>query len=435
MVGYINEQVLRDKIEKELINNDKLVGNKDDIFKIISDINKTTRIFTKLPEPMVNLAYNILYIKLVEIGVLTNDFNLFIPTGIHKIKNSIKSTDIIMNIIMRVGEEIQNNSKRREFYNLMGSNYIIMLYVYKIRSDFYNYSINILCEKAGIPKLNDKISQDEAISKLCKLTASKKCSRIVRVLYILMKYGDNLIITDKNGIEQSNASKLQISKNDIKSLQLLTRTYTQDSFSSSVILNNSLYKLFYIKSINSINFKNNPVYNLYNEVFNMCINTDINETETDSHINIIKEYLNQLQSTKNTDKMFIIEGSVLFEFIKKHNTFNTEYYRGYEFHNYLKSIIFEFKNILIDTIENIHIERIEEPIKIPSNELLPERNNEQKPNKQIGIHFWSTKLFKIITVILILIFIIILSIFMIYPTEANGIMNSFLLLKFKIIYF
>ncbi|KAI5129015.1 hypothetical protein NEPAR04_2470 [Nematocida parisii] len=432
MVGYINEPIIWDKIEKELINNDKLVRNKDDIFKIISDINGIGRIFTELPEPMVNLAYNILYMKLVEVGVLTTDLNLLKSTGLDKIKNAIKSTNIIINIIMRVGEEIQNNYQRKEFYNLMGSNYIIMMYVYKIRSNFYNYSINILCEKAGIPKLNGKVSQEKAISKLCKLTKSKKCSRIVRVLDILMNHGDNLIITNKNGIEQSNASKLQISKDDIKSLQLLTRTYTQDGFSSYVILNNSLYRLFYIKSIN---FKHNPVYNLYNEVFNMCINPDTNETETDSYINIIKEHLNQLQSAENTGKMFMSEETALFDFIKKHNTFNTEYYRGDEFQNYLKSIIFELNNILANTMENIRVEKIEEPNKIPPNELVPESSDEQKPNEQISLNFWSTKLFKIITVILIITYIIILSIFMIYPTEAKRIVNNFLLLKFKIIYF
>ncbi|OAG32959.1 hypothetical protein NEIG_01532 [Nematocida sp. ERTm5] len=60
-------------------------------------------------------------------------------------------------------------------------------------------------------------------------------------------------------------------------------------------------------------------------------------------------------------------------------------------------------------------------------EIVPESKNEFKPNEQEVIHFWSTKIFKFAVAIIIIVYIIILNILIIYPTEAKEIMNNFLL--------
>ncbi|OAG31265.1 hypothetical protein NEIG_02659 [Nematocida sp. ERTm5] len=62
-----------------------------------------------------------------------------------------------------------------------------------------------------------------------------------------MKHGDNLTTVNKNGLKQSNASKLGISKDDIKSLQLLAKTDRWSSIEFSDFLVESIYTSIHTK--------------------------------------------------------------------------------------------------------------------------------------------------------------------------------------------
>ncbi|EIJ92494.1 uncharacterized protein NEPG_02644, partial [Nematocida parisii ERTm1] len=89
-----------------------------------------------------------------------------------------------------------------------------MACVYISRKKFFDPSINVLCEKAGLQELDDKMTSEGTFGKLCELTESGECSRLQRALDILAKHGDNLAIVDRGMIKPLNASSLEITDDD-----------------------------------------------------------------------------------------------------------------------------------------------------------------------------------------------------------------------------
>ncbi|EIJ87111.1 hypothetical protein NEQG_02697 [Nematocida parisii ERTm3] len=227
MEGYIDEEILRIELQKEFGEKEGEIEDEDieKIYKIVIDINKRTPVFKDLPESLTNFAYNIFYIKINSriFGCVYKE-----DTAISAIKDSIAQTSEIIDMIEEGANKLDNQSKKEAFYKLISNNHMIMAQLYMNRKNFYDSSINILREKAGRSELGEEIASADAMVKLYELTKSKKCSRLQRVLDILMKDGNKLTITDNSGKEQSNADKLRISNDDIYSLQLLARTEESD---------------------------------------------------------------------------------------------------------------------------------------------------------------------------------------------------------------
>ncbi|OAG30918.1 hypothetical protein NEIG_00402 [Nematocida sp. ERTm5] len=212
----IDENELKTELQKEFNGKEEEMKREDiyKIYKIILGVTRNNPIFKNLPESLTRLAYNILYIQIYN-RIINYAYG---NSTISEIKNSITQTYAIIDIIKEAAKQLDSESKKQAFYRLIGNNHIIIASVYRHKKNFYDSFINILREKAGIPELDGKITSKDAIIKLFELTESEKYSRLQRVLDILMKHGDNLIITDNNGVEHSNIDNLGICNDDIYSL-------------------------------------------------------------------------------------------------------------------------------------------------------------------------------------------------------------------------
>ncbi|KAI5186468.1 hypothetical protein NEIRO03_2298, partial [Nematocida sp. AWRm78] len=246
MASYIDGDRLKTEIQREFKDNEEYITKEgiNKIYQIITEIIRNQEIFTEIPEPLEHLAYNLLYIQIYNRIIYRNiNYNGII----YIITSCINHIDIVIGILMDVAEDLNNTDKKQAFYRLIGNNHRIMICAYKYRSIFYDSSINILCKSINIPELYEEITSEDAMVKLCELTSSGECSRLQNALNILMKYGDNLTIPDKNGAEHSNIDNLGICDDDIYSLYLLTRTDKYDSIQFMEFFKDSIYNLIYIK--------------------------------------------------------------------------------------------------------------------------------------------------------------------------------------------
>ncbi|EIJ88113.1 hypothetical protein NEPAR06_2300 [Nematocida parisii] len=406
MANYIIDEIkIRAELQKEFKNkNGKMnYADTDKLFIIIAGINKEKRIFTEVAEPLANLAYNILYKQLFGriIYIYYNEEDI-----ISKLHEALRHIDLFVDIIKELADELDSDEKKEAFYRIIGNSYLLMAEGYIFRKELLDSAINTLCEKEEILKLNDEVTSTYAIAKLCELTESKECSRFKRALDILVKHGDNLIITDKNGEKQSNISNLEITKDDIYSLQLLTKTESYDIRNLIYFLDGSICKsmynlgfirLFLLYSNLVIKMDKNDIYfyicRLYVNIFNMFIRSNQNilniESYKQKHKNIFKSYLNQIFKKRIEDIDIGNEKLSIFNTIKNHQYINME----------------DIKNNLLKK----HFESIESDI------------------ATIGPFTFRSKgpsYLKIIAVILIIISIIILSIFLLYPSGIKEIMNN-----------
>ncbi|KAI5168002.1 hypothetical protein NEIRO02_2322 [Nematocida sp. AWRm79] len=482
MVGHIDEDELRTKLQREFKDKEGKIEQKDisKLFNIITEINRKRRIFTGISSPLDNLAYNMLYKQIysrIRFERYTEDYI------VSKMNDCIKHVDLIIDIIMNVAKELESDDQKQAFYDLMGNNHMVMAQVYKFKWNFFIPSINILCRKAGIQKLNDKITSEDAMVKLCELTSSGECSRLQNALNILMKYGDNLTIPDKNGIEQSNADKLGLTEDDIYSLQLITRTYRWNNIDLNKFLNDSIYNSIYIEdNEHSLNYS---ISNLYNTVFDMSKSNGISNIESYKKKNIdkIKECLNELMSKERMGINNEIRESKVYNHIKTHKHFNIEDFKNNVIQKYLKSIESGILSIIgpygytkkivsgepknTNRIQNNGIDSkvvkslpetlstLAQRINEPNNQLVEanklgnednknptetiststkpihtfsttsNRSNEKSSSqhKESPTSFWNTKNISIIAILMI-ISIIILSIILLYSNEAKKIVNN-----------
>ncbi|EIJ87084.1 hypothetical protein NEQG_02724, partial [Nematocida parisii ERTm3] len=133
--------------------------------------------------------------------------------------------------------------------------------------------------------------------KLYELTESGECSRLQRVLDILIKHGDKLTIVDKDGEEQSNASDLKLTDDDIYSFQLLARTERSDfdSFTYDII-NGLIYNLIQVQD------KDKKLHTsiawLYYTIYKMSTMEHGFSLGKDENKDRIKTFLDQLKNVK-----------------------------------------------------------------------------------------------------------------------------------------
>ncbi|OAG33633.1 hypothetical protein NEIG_01506 [Nematocida sp. ERTm5] len=282
----------------------------------------------KTNDALTNLTNNIYCVQ-------TYEWNTYIhETGSDWNESSIKEksskqTSMIIDIIKEVAEELDSENKKEAFYRLMENNHIIMANIFMIRKEFYTISIDILCNSISMPKLDAKITAKDAMIKLCKLTQSRKCSRLQRALDILVKHGSNLIIKNENGIDQSNASKLGITNDDIYSLRLLTEISKWNRQELSEFLIYSIYGSIF--SCTKNNIPTNPcfpIYNLYVTVFDMAIYINKNEINIEEYKKIakekIKEALDDLKAIKSLSISNTVLDSKIYNDIEKTNNFNVQ---------------------------------------------------------------------------------------------------------------
>ncbi|KAI5168032.1 hypothetical protein NEIRO03_2363 [Nematocida sp. AWRm78] len=302
----------------------------------------------RIPDKLINLANNIYYIQLNHRSINTHAYN-------NKIKNEcLKHAGMVIDIIMKAAKELDSKDKREAFYELMGNNHMIIAEVYMRNIFDFNYAINVLCRNEGLPKLDIEMPSEDVMLKLCELTESKECSRLQRAFDILMKHGDNLI--EDIWIKQSNASNLGLSRDDVKSLQLLARTDKWNKEHFIEFLKESIYDSI---SVTEKPARCSSIYDLYITVLNMAIIYENNqniEAYKKENLDKIKEFLDEM---KNTDKLSIksrISDSKIFNDIKDNIDYmdhmghmNYKKYRKYKefditkfktnvINNYLKSI-------------------------------------------------------------------------------------------------
>ncbi|KAI5167495.1 hypothetical protein NEIRO02_2008 [Nematocida sp. AWRm79] len=386
MINF-NESMLRERIKEEFINNNKEeieLESKYEIMNIIVDINRNNEIFIDLPVPLRKLAYNMIFIevfKRTEVGYRYT-YNDILTV----INDSINYIGLIMNIIINIAEDLEDNHKKEAFYRVMGNNHMIIAAVYQCRNDFFCNTIDKLCEIHKIKKLDYKLYSDDALIGLFEPNKYKKCSRLQRALDILMKHGDNLIIRDEKGIEQSNARKLGISNDDIKSLQLLRRVYQEDIFSIISVIYDSIH----IKNKNEN--ETVSIFWLYLFILNLSTSMDIKEDiishKSTKTVDVIKRYLKNMENIENT---LIIKDSNAWNRLK-----NIE--------NDLKFDLKEFKNNVIQD----YLKPVESKMLIINGTV----------NAKIR------KVFKNIMPIILIILIVMGTIFLLYSTEVNRIVTN-----------
>ncbi|EIJ88053.1 hypothetical protein NEPAR06_1001 [Nematocida parisii] len=384
-----NESVLRERIKKEFINNNKeeieLKGKyKDKVTNIIVDINRNNEIFIDIPVPLRKLAYNMIFIevfKRTEMGYRYT-YNDILTV----IKDSINYIGIIMNIIINIAEDLQDNYKKEVFYRVMGNNHMIIAAVYQHRNDFFCDTIDKLCEIHKIKKLDYKLYSDDALIGLFESNKYKKCSRLKRALDILMKYGDNLIIRDNNGNEKSNARKLGISNDDIKSLQLLRRVHQEDVFSIISVVYDSIH-------IKNKNWNETvSIFWLYLFMLKLSIFMDIKEDilshKSTKTVDIIKQYLKNMENVENT---LIIKNSNAwnrFKSIENDFKINPEEFKNNVIQDYLKRV--KSKMLILNGTVNAKIRKV----------------------------------FKNIMLIILIILMVMGTIFLLYPIEVNRVLTN-----------
>ncbi|EIJ87854.1 hypothetical protein NEQG_01926 [Nematocida parisii ERTm3] len=398
MTYNIDTDTLRKQVQNKFSKQGKM--KEEDIntlYDIVTEINKEKGIFIDLPEPLERLAYNLLYIQI---------YNRIIYDGIEynediiitdKIIESIKNADTIIDIIKEAAGELHSEDKKEAFYRLMGNNPIIMAGVYILRKEFFDSSINVLCKSINIQELDDKMTSEGAFNKLCELTESGECSRLQRALDILVKHGDNLTIVDVGDDEtkHSNASSLEITDDDIKSLQLLTRIDMWRAAEFSKFLNDSIYDPI----INKIKQHGtwHPIYSicdLYGSVYNTSMYKNQMNTESKAKFkNALKGNLNDLNDSESVCNIIsITDFSSMFNNITR-NGLTADKFKNNVVKKYLESI---------------------EPIISIINGTAASFKHKFK------------RVLSILIIIFIIIFIIIMSIFRIFPNETKEIMNNLL---------
>ncbi|KAI5185029.1 hypothetical protein NEIRO03_1911 [Nematocida sp. AWRm78] len=298
----------------------------------------------------VQLCQRYAYMSMKGMNIIEND-NLI------KEKSSMHAC-MVIDIIMEEAEKLDSKDKKEAFYELMRNNHMIIALLYKYRKKFYDNSINVLCEKEHMPKLYDKITAEDAMIKMCELTDSGECSRFQRALDILVKHGNNLSIVDENGIEHSNASKLGISKDDIYSLQLLTKI---DKWVGNELIEFLIYSIY--GSIYSF-YKNNipikpyfSIYSLYSTVFSMAIYIDENENELgiglEEYKKIVREKIKKALDELKTINSIECRNTILDckmyndikDYNKNHTKFNISRFKTNVIKNYI-SYVSTFASII-----------------------------------------------------------------------------------------
>ncbi|EIJ94621.1 hypothetical protein NEPAR06_0113 [Nematocida parisii] len=417
MEGYIDEEILRIELQKEFGEKEGEIEDEDieKIYKIVIDINKRTPVFKDLPEPLTNLAYNIFYMQ-----IYNRTFFCDYKDIISEINDSITQTSEIIDMIKEEAEALNSGSKKEAFYKLISNNHSIMASVYRHRKNFYDSSINVLCEKADRSELGEEIPSEDAILKLYELTESGECSRLQKVLDILIKHGDKLTIVDKDGEEQSNVSDLKLTDDDIYSLQLLARTERSDfdSFTYDII-NGLIYNLIQVQD------KDKKLHTsiawLYYTIYKMSTmehGFSLGKDENKDRIKTCVDQLNNMESIDIIDNKSILTLLGEHSNVLDHKDFNINNFRNNVLPGYLKSIISDVCGITGKSIK----------------ENTKNRNGgtiDTSKNKETGgtidtsgttIKGMRTTTIIFMAIIMIVIMIV-FSIIFLYPNETNKIMN------------
>ncbi|KAI5146433.1 hypothetical protein NEPAR05_2433 [Nematocida parisii] len=408
MGEYIDEEI-KIELQKEFSDKKGKIqdGDIEKIYKILMGINRKTPIFKDLPESLTNLAYNIFYTQIYSrnIECVYNE-----DTTISKINSSITQISEIIDMIKEEAETLDSKSKKQAFYKLIRDNHMIIAQVYRYRKNFYDSSINILCKKAGISELDEEITSKDAIVKILELTESGECSRLQRVLNILMKHDDNLTTTDKNGEEQSNICDLELTNDDIYSLHLFARTGDSGLLIFTLdIINDLIYNSICVKDNDKKLYSS--IWRLYTTIYTMSNMIKGFSLDKDKNKDTIKTCLNQLKNMEN-----IVVGSTKYGVIRldsyistlKHKDFNVDKFRNNLVETYLKSIKSDVYGIVGRPIEGITDN---------GNVAIGTSGAIKK-----GIYF---KAIIIVAVIMIVIAIVLSIIFGLYFNETNKIMNIF----------
>ncbi|KAI5127002.1 hypothetical protein NEPAR04_0530 [Nematocida parisii] len=475
-----NEERLKEEPQKRFVNN-QVITSKDmkTIVNILMGIVKKEQIFPEIPESLMNMAYNILFIQLDRIinpnsvyndnlysnkdGMYNGD-NIYNTNNdmsseeyissedyvyskeyidneddiyntnndisseeyissedyvsssdkksiyneddiISKINMSVNHVKMVINIIIEEGNRLKSMEKEAYYYNLMKSNHLIAADIYRVRHKFFCDAIDKLCNHFKIKKLDDEMSSNDALISLFELTESKESSRLQSALNLIMNHSDKLAIEDKNGLEQSNSPILEISDEDIRSLQLLRKVKCGDI----IDLLDIIYESICIK--NQEGTKTNSLYfGLYIPLYDMFLSEeDIKDIELYKKKNTEK-IQNVLSILQNIKSMTIRDSNLWWNNLKainKHPKFNLEKFKNNVVQKYLEAA--EDKKPIV----NNKPEQYDNLVGV-INGSLPAKNS------------WNIPTFMIIIAIFSILLFIVGSITAIYLVSINMIVFSIL---------
>ncbi|OAG32149.1 hypothetical protein NEIG_01880 [Nematocida sp. ERTm5] len=273
MVQFKEEKLLRKELQKLLedYEHKEIRSLNKIIMSMLARINNEAKIFSGIPEQLVTLANNSLLLQVYQRTGLTYSEDKVVSV----VGTSINYIKAVIDKLVKIADDLQDSDKKEALYSLIGGSHLFMAYFFcKYRKKFFADNVNVLCELHGIPKLNEKITSNDALVSLFELTESKKCSKLQRALDIIMQHGNDLITIDANELNISNASKLGISNEDIKALQLLTRVDYDNVYSLMSIAYES------ISIENKRTGQKLSLNSLYNLIFSMFTNSYIKDIES-----------------------------------------------------------------------------------------------------------------------------------------------------------
>ncbi|OAG33246.1 hypothetical protein NEIG_00996 [Nematocida sp. ERTm5] len=156
----------------------------------------------------------------------------------------IQNTELLMDNIQKAADmKIESASEKAAYYDMVNENHIITALAYSYRPNFlYNIVRTIDSKRIDARLINTDCPA--ILDSLFEIVPKFGCSRLQRVLDILLQHGDNLSMLNQN--TEENMKKLGLSLDDIYSLQLYTRAQQFDRFN----LIREIYNSIVIQDIN-----------------------------------------------------------------------------------------------------------------------------------------------------------------------------------------
>ncbi|KAI5130024.1 hypothetical protein NEPAR04_1724 [Nematocida parisii] len=247
---------------------------------------------------------------------------------IGEVNRAIRTTEAILDALEAVANELPCINSKEAFYNLMGNNHLFMLSKYEtVLAYIIDDLINAL--KSHNPPVPAKLNISDADAKLFAHAKDKKITRIERVIEILTQHGGGLSYRINYNEIVSNLDKLDISPDDIYSLQLFLSAKHKNRFKVIRDMQESVFVKDEKKSITHSSFSQiftgfffflldySPVFDEFYPYRNTIEEWLVNLKRCSK--NISKEYMKQHildLSDLSDDNILILLNNVMPEYIK-----------------------------------------------------------------------------------------------------------------------
>ncbi|KAI5186638.1 hypothetical protein NEIRO03_2337 [Nematocida sp. AWRm78] len=344
------------------------------------------------------------------------------------INSSIKTAKHIVEDILNASTIITDEEMKMEYYNMMNSNYLIGMEVYKNRHDFFYKIIRQIAISQDVKPLGVKRKSSAVLNSLIMPTESKDCSRLQRAWDIITMHGEALAILSQEGMEESNMDKLGLSKDDIYSLYLFTKADFNSVMSTSELMYNLVSIEDSSKSVHSLtNF-------VHKEIVKLLLSNSGNNLSERKRRNTLKSRLKDILGLK---RVFIMNGyqDAINNVCNKYGI-DISNFEANVVQKYLEAVkkqlyavsgydIYIDKSNMLKTVDEKPALALE-----TTNDTCASPANEQKKTRKINdyksddVHTptkksWTSTIFTIFLIIFIVVLLIASSMYILRPTEAK----------------